>query len=437
MTVSAAYRANVEGKFKAALRQGVKLPVPSLATLNIKKADESELHRLDKMASTYLDVVEHYPSHVNGKHMHFHAAMKHHLDTFTFEEFQAFLDALPCSEKAGAKKGKNITKAMVRGGVDTVNKVTWDGFVEQVDNMPREVSSAQKDALLLEFRAADEELVSFRKESYKNDRESRIVAAISKRMSDEFGVQLRERFHELEIQKLSSPQGEEAQSSSSLLWNIVGKLWTGIKALGYCLTTLLGWGFDIVKYILSHPRTAKILGHIALRYKRALCREMSLKLALHAVSQEGVVKHGYDLFKLTWYNTVSSYFQSTKFDDAFSSIQNTITAGLSSMLSMVPVFSASVPVIGVLVSMFGDMMKETTRFAVEVSVYEADVAQSFAQVMELFDLRSCLDLRNAKMMEEQEAEMGEGEESSGGWLTGMTDFVTGTSTGTAKKKRRR
>lgn len=310
-------------------------------------------------------------------------------------------------------------KALYNEFLDRFGVGTVEELEEEVQNS--KFSSDEKTEIVESYKEDVKDLQLWVEGLNLSKRDHAFMMSVGKMIKDQFAANLKEAMDDLNQiksgvvdiqQKLSNEQsflGKLMSKVGSAVGWVAGQVY---KVISWSVTTLATLGFNLIRYILTNPRTAKIMAFIALRIKKRICKEVSIYVGMYVYKKEsGIldkitegVASAAEAAKQGLPGIVANFVNGSKFDTLWGSLTDTITSGFSSVLGAVPVISKSVPVVGGLVELGMDIAKESVRFATEVAMYEKDVTGTVGHIIELIDLTECIKVQEVEKQEVEEVE---------------------------------
>ena len=223
---------------------------------------------------------------------------------------------------------------------------------------------------------------------------------IARKIKEEFATQLKattEMFSNLSEERVVATVHEEERSRVWSFLKSVGSYagWASGKILtfiGLAFRKLIAAGFDVVKYIVSHPQSARLFTFIALKYKQRICREVSIYMG------KGKVTGMWDRIKGS-VAEVNSYITHGLFEaiatvvssqSLWSSMSGVINSCMSSVFVAVPELSRLIPVFGGVLSVSMSILHDTVTVAFQAGLYEKALSDTTTYVIELLDVFDCV-----------------------------------------------
>lgn len=326
------------------------------------------------------------------------------------------------------KSAKARLKAAVRAPLAA--KVLYEEFTERMGVASREdlenqlddttFSQSEKEEIMNNHEEGQTELRQWIEGLNLEKRDYAFMLNVGKIMKDQFTAQFQEIITSLEdIKGNVNEIQKKLASEESLLGKILSKVGSAIgwavgqlyKVISWSVSTLAKMGFNLVKFIITNPHTAKIMAFIALRMKKRICKELSIYMGLYQYKKKaGILEKAYekagdlaDIAKAGLPGVVSSFVNGSKFDSMWSTLSAGVSAGFSTVLGAIPVISKSVPVIGGIIEVGMDIAKDAVKFSTEVAMYEQDVTGTFGYIIEIIDLSECIKVHEVE--EEEVAEI--------------------------------
>lgn len=279
---------------------------------------------------------------------------------------------------------------------------TYDEFKKDVDNM--KLPDGEKKRLLTNHQEGEALVEQFfnKQKELDDDKSFATVMTISKHMRKEFAAQVKEFVDGLKDAVGDEDRVSEKKLQDSSYWSKLGNAAVDVfKAVGSLLWWLLKQGFDLIKYILTQPATAKCLAFVSLKIKRRLCREISLYIGVLKYEEAtSTVERVKDAAKDALENVsesvkvalpqIAEKFMNTGFESLWDSSSAVLKAGLIGGVSLLPYGGAAASVAGLIVDGLSAAGKEAAQFAIETAIYEKNVGDTGKYLIELIDITGCI-----------------------------------------------
>lgn len=299
-------------------------------------------------------------------------------------------DTLHPSEEVKGMEEDELVDCIVNGRVArlmaVMGTVSAKQFEAELDKT--ELSEQDKKSLLKSHRESEAALVDFmNRQKDLDDNTETIVLAIAGNFKTQFSSELTEFFKS--FQQLVVNEKPAAKKE--------GKSW--YDTLGEWMWWLLGKGFDLARYILTNPATARITAFIALKVKRRICMEISLYIGLlkyeqnakfsesAAATLEDIGQNARELLP----TIATKFMNGPGFSNLWDSTATIVKAGISGAVKSVPVVGGAIGGIAdVVIDGTLAVGKEAAEFAIQVSLYETQVGDTGKYLIELFDVTNCI-----------------------------------------------
>lgn len=205
-------------------------------------------------------------------------------------------------------------------------------------------------------------------------------------------------------------KGRLASIMSGMLWMNQDKIVIWKHFLSSKILNVANWAleklkkakFDVIKYVFQHPRVMKASILLAIEIYRQIGRESQLELASYqyrsefksrnkTTTDEFRVKELYEFLVIMMPNVIQRFMNSTtKYNVLFDKTVDFLTSNINSVFGIIPFISHSASIVGVLTQTCVVTLKESSRNAVEMSMYSRDPTTRYEYVIELFDFRRCI-----------------------------------------------
>lgn len=277
-----------------------------------------------------------------------------------------------------------------------MHTVAFDTFEKQVNEL--KITQEEKTKLLEEHRAGEAQLMNFFNQQKDLDEKTfTIVMTLGSSIQTEMKKQFKE-FVDAMKSSAIGPDGAVGASSEKAAKKSESWLWWGVSGLGNIMWKLIKQGFDLVKYVMTQPSTARIICYLALTVKRRICRELSIYLGLLEYKEKSISERAWDqASQLAAHGKeymlhAATTFMNTKFNDLWDTMSGIVKMGFVSVISFIPGISALGPAINIMVDAISSIAKESTKFAVETTLYTEQVGGTFRYLLELFNPADCLEV---------------------------------------------
>lgn len=227
------------------------------------------------------------------------------------------------------------------------------------------------------------------------DNVSRLIIQLSKATVESFD----ETELENEVQKInkSGSWWQSAKSFFKKLYDLFNS--RPVHLIFWIMKTIVSKFISLSKFVFSNPKTTRILAIIAIRYKEALCKELSIWLNFYKVKNNNAFDWGNiaqlkDVFFANLFERVQVFTESEQFDTVWNSTALILS---SASLFLMPGIGLGVltsifekPVIQQFLVTFNESLKISVRTAIQMTSYLGEMKESWKLLFDAINFQDCI-----------------------------------------------
>jgi len=280
-------------------------------------------------------------------------------------------------------------------------------FEQEIVNW--ELDTTQKKNILINYQQGNEELSQFFAQQSMDDKTFEFVTTVSTQLQQIFRRDIKEMLVLMQSIKsdtvatgaVVNANGNFSSSSSTVpvppgFSNAIRQM---LKATATNLVSGVKHAFwssvDVISYILKNPHSARILALCSLMMKRKLCRQISIKLGFFEYRKAKTtwekaseyVGNSVTLLTEMIPEVTQTFLNGPRFTEMMASIKSYSGAPFKAFLSCIPFVGG---VSGFFFDFIFDVMAESAREALEISLFTESVTKTGSYVIELLDITNCI-----------------------------------------------
>jgi hypothetical protein len=190
---------------------------------------------------------------------------------------------------------------------------------------------------------------------------------------------------------------QSAKSFFKKLWDLFNS--RPVQLIFWIMKTIVSKFMSLSKFVFSNPKTTRILAILAIRYKDALCQELSIWLNFYKVknnnsldfSNVGQMK---DIFFANLFERIQVFTESDQFDSVWNSTAVIVS---SASLYLLPGIGLGVltsvlqqPILRQFLVTFNESLKISVRTAIQMTSYLSEVKESWKLLFDAINFQECI-----------------------------------------------
>lgn len=172
-----------------------------------------------------------------------------------------------------------------------------------------------------------------------------------------------------------------------------------VHLIFWIMKTIVSKFMSLSKFVFSNPKTTRILAILAIRYKDALCQELSIWLNFYKVKNNNALDFSNvgqlkDIFFSNLYERIQVFAESDQFDSVWNSTAVIVS---SASLYLLPGIGLGVltsvlqqPILRQFLVSFNESLKISVRTAIQMTSYLSEVKESWKLLFDAINFQECI-----------------------------------------------